>query len=172
MLYHFSEEPDILSFVPRPAPSYPHLKPCVFAIDRERQAHYFFPRDCPRIIYWPASWTTEEDKRAFFSDTAAKKIIAVETDWLDRIRNTTLFRYTFPAEGFELMEEAKTAGYYISYEEIKPLYIEPLDDLLGLLAKESDIELRFTPNLHPLRERVLASSLDFSIIRFRNAKLL
>ncbi|MCY7475587.1 DUF6886 family protein [Paenibacillus larvae] len=48
--------------------------------------------------------------------------------------------------------------------------MEPLNDLLGQLAKEPNIELRFTPNLPPLKERIISSNLDFSIIRFRHAK--
>ncbi|MDR0137749.1 hypothetical protein RFW18_08295 [Metabacillus idriensis] len=67
-----------------------------------------------------------------------------------------------------MFEEAKTAGYYISFEEVKPLKVEPAGDLLEKITKEK-VELRFTRSLYPIRNRVLASSLDFSIIRFRNA---
>ena len=32
-----------------------------------------------------------------------------------------------------------------------------------------DVELRFVPNLWPLRDAVVASTLQFSLIRMRNA---
>jgi hypothetical protein len=52
MLYHFSEDPTITRFDPRPHPSHPALPPAVWAIDRERAPMYFFPRDCPRIAFY------------------------------------------------------------------------------------------------------------------------
>jgi hypothetical protein len=165
-LYHFSEEPDIAQFRPRPAPAFPHLPPVVFALDRERSPHYFFPRDCPRVIYWKAGWTTEEDARSFFADTAAPKIAVVESGWLDRIRGCELYVYTFAGDSFVQM--GGSAGYNVSTETVAPLRVEPVGDLLGKLLG-AGLELRFTPSLHPIRERVVASSVDFSIIRFRNA---
>lgn len=66
MLYHFSEEPGIKVFKPRPAKASPHIKPAVWAIDEEHAMHYCFPRDCPRVIYWKADWTSDEDRNHFF----------------------------------------------------------------------------------------------------------
>lgn len=68
-----------------------------------------------------------------------------------------------------MFEEAKTAGYYISHQEIVPSKVERIDDVIGQLLSRN-IELRFTPNLYPIRNKVISSTLDFSIIRFRNAK--
>lgn len=165
-LYHFSEEPDIRLFEPRPAKAFPELEPVVFALDRKRSPHYFFPRDCPRVIYWKADWTTEADARTFLANTTAEKIVVVECGWLDRIRDTKLFVYTFAGESFEPM--GSSAGYYISRQTVVPIRVEPVGDLLGRLLAER-LELRFTPSLHPIRESVIASTMDFSIIRFRNA---
>jgi hypothetical protein len=165
-LYHFSEEPDIRIFEPRPAGAFPELEPVVFAIDRERSPHYFFPRDCPRVIYWRADWTTDEDARTFLADTTVGKIVVVESGWLERIRNAKLYVYTFSGESFEQMDS--TAGYYISKKTVEPIQVEPVGDLIGKLLAEN-LELRFTPSLHPIRESVIASTMDFSIIRFRNA---
>lgn len=170
MLYHFSEESDIRRFSPRPTKAYPHLKPVVFAINEEQSLHYYFPRDCPRVIYWKADWSSDEDIQRFFSDTTVNKIIAVENDWLDRIRHTKLYRYTFAEDSFKLQDEASTAGYYISYKEVEPLKVELVGDLIGQIV-EQEVELRFTPNLYPLRDRIIASTLDYSIIRFRNAQI-
>ncbi|MCM3109611.1 hypothetical protein M3572_01770 [Lederbergia lenta] len=48
MLYHFSEDPSIAIFKPRPSKAFPELSPVVWAIDKEHSAHYYVPRDCPR----------------------------------------------------------------------------------------------------------------------------
>lgn len=169
MLYHFSEESAIKRFSPRPQKAYPHLEPVVFAIHEEQSLHYYFPRDCPRVIYWKADWSSEEDIQRFFSDSTVNKIIVVENDWLDRIRHTQLYRYTFAEDSFKLFDEASTAGYYISYDEVEPLKVERVNDLIGQIL-DSAVELRFTPNLYQLRDRIIVSTLDFSIIRFRNAQ--
>ncbi|MBO9604445.1 MAG: hypothetical protein J7639_00765 [Paenibacillaceae bacterium] len=168
MLYHFSEEPGIERFVPRPIERYPQMPQVVFAIDEAHAAHYLFPRDCPRVIYWKADWTTPEDEAELFAHTATDKIIAVESGWLERIRRTKLYRYAFPPDTFRLWPEAITAGYHISEREVIPQRVELMDDLIGRLVA-AGIELRITPNLHPLRNRVIASTADFSVIRFRNA---
>jgi hypothetical protein len=166
LYYHFSEEPGIERFKPRPSAAFPQYPPVVFAIDEAHAPHYFFPRDCPRVIYWKADRTTEEDLKHFFSHTAAAKIIAVENRWLERIRSTKLYVYTFGEESFESFDT--TAGYYTSTIEVTPLKVEPVGDLLEKLLS-SQVELTFTPSLHPIRDRVVGSTVDFSIIRFRNA---
>lgn len=64
-LYHFSEEPDIERFRPRPAAAYPELEPVVFAIDGEHATHYYFPRECPRVIYWKSGRTRRRSTAGF-----------------------------------------------------------------------------------------------------------
>ncbi|MCI1593658.1 DUF6886 family protein [Heyndrickxia oleronia] len=166
MLFHFSEEPNIRVFSPRPSAAFPELAPAVWAIDREHASHYYFPRDCPRVIYSKGACTEVSDIEKFFSDTNAEKIIVVENQWLEQIRNTTLYVYSFSEEGFELFDQ--TAGYYVSHEKVVPEKIEPLTDLIEKIVNEK-VELRFTPDLHPIRNRVIGSTLDFSVIRFKNA---
>jgi hypothetical protein len=140
----------------------------VWAIDEDHALHYYFPRDCPRVIFWKAALTSKLDTHTFFCGTAADKIIAVENNWLDRMRQTALYRYTFSEENFMAFEEAKTAGYFVSYKEIIPVCVEPVGDLIGKILSRN-VELRFMPNLHPLKDQIVSSSLDFSIIRIRNA---
>ncbi|MDF2724933.1 MAG: hypothetical protein K0Q59_4608 [Paenibacillus sp.] len=167
-LYHFSEEPHISLFRPRPAAAYPERPPVVFALDREHCPHYWFPRDCPRVIYWRCERTTEEDAKTFTAHTTASKIIVVESGWLERIRRTPLYVYTFDGDSFEPMDSS--AGYYVSTREVVPLGVEPVGDLIGKLLAEEDVELRFAPSLRLIRDSVIASTMDFSIIRFRNAR--
>ena len=50
-----------------------------------------------------------------------------------------------------------------------PLAVEPVGDLLAALAT-SGIELRITPSLIPLWQRVVRSTLSFSGTRLRNAR--
>ena len=166
MLYHFSEEKDISIFKPRTPKT--SVKPVVWAVDSEHALHYYFPRNCPRVIYWKTEHTTQQDLASCFSGSSADKIIVVESGWLEQIRETKLYKYTFEEASFELFDA--NAGYYVSPEEVIPVCVEPIDDLLGKLVDEN-IELRFTPSLLPIRNRVASSSLGFSIIRFNNAKI-
>jgi hypothetical protein len=168
MLYHFSEDPTIEWFDPRASKVYPELNPAVWAIDEARSLHYFFPRDCPRIIYWKAETTLDEDKQRFFANTAAEKVIIVENRWLKAIQAVKLYKYTFPDGDFYPFGPANTAGYYISHEAVKPIQVELIEDIMSHILIHP-VELRFSPNLYPMREAVISSSLDFSIIRFSNA---
>jgi hypothetical protein len=141
--------------------------PVVWAIDEEHSVYYFFPRDCPRVIFSWSQGVSAEDEKLFFSHTGAKTIIAVEAAWLDRIRNTTIYRYSFREDGFVLTDA--TAGYYTSRKTVIPVCVEPMGDLLGEIVSKG-VELRIVPNLYPLRNAIVSSTItDFSIIRFRNA---
>jgi hypothetical protein len=139
----------------------------VWAIDEEHAVNYYFPRDCPRVVYSRYEGMPRDLQERFFAGTAANTVIWVESGWLERIRGTRLYRYAFEPEPFRLLDAV--AGYYVAERTVKLVSVEPLDDLLGLVAA-SGAELRITPNLHPIRDLIVASGLtDFSIIRFRNA---
>jgi hypothetical protein len=142
------------------------MPPVVWAIDAEHAVHYYFPRDCPRVIYTKSDSAAPHDIARFFDGSAADKIIAVESGWLDRIRDTKLYVYTFANESFTELDGS--AGYSVSLEETVPLQVEPVGDLLLGIA-QSGAELRLTPSLVPLRDAVIASTLIFSIIRYGNA---
>ena len=64
----------------------------------------------------------------------------------------------------------KSAGYWVSTEAVDPLTVEPITDLIMALV-EQDVELRIMPSLRLLREMVIASTVDFGIIRWRNEDL-
>jgi hypothetical protein len=165
-LYHFSEEPNITVFEPRVARSTTRLEPLVWAIDEHRQVMYFFPRDCPRACFCPGEHTTAADRAHFFGGVHARMIIAIESAWLDRIRATTLYRYTMPPETFKLGDDS--AGHWVSRAMITPISVEPIDDLLGAIGKEN-VELRTTGSLVALWKSVIQSTLEFSGTRLRNA---
>lgn len=166
-LFHFSEEKSIERFVPRIKANRTNMPPVVWAIDEEHEFTFFFPRKCPRIVYTRSDGITEADNQLFFGLTSSKIVITVETGWYDRIKQVSLYRYELPADSFQLFD--KTAGYYISTETITPLAVHLLTNPLDLLMAKG-IEVRFTANLHPLREAILQSSLtDFGIHQFNQA---
>ncbi len=133
MLYHFSEDPTIEVFRPCLALGQEGRRPCVWAIDAEYASLYWFPRDCPRITYWADEGTTEADRAQFLSLGIAKRVHAIESGWLDRMRDCTLYAYHFEASLFERFHEAD--GYFVSYSAVTPLRCELVGDLLAGAAR-------------------------------------
>ena len=164
--YHFSEDPHIGRFVPRPVRISPSNEALVWAVDSLHCHTFYFPRDCPRVVIWNSSRTSAEDTETFFGHTTSAVIAAIESRWLERLRNTTIYRYTLSPEGFVLRDEA--AGYWVSEREILPIDVEPIPDVMTALI-DAGVELRIMPSLVPMRDAVIASTVEFSIIRWRNA---
>jgi len=166
-LFHFSSSSDIEVFHPRVKATRQNMPPVVWAIDEEHQFTFYVPRDCPRIICTRSKDLAEEDYVRFFGTTASDIVMTVETSWYERIKTATLYRYELPPESFRLFD--KYAGYYITEEIIKPILMDVITNPLDLLI-QLNIDIRFTPNLHPLRNAILNSSLtDFGIHQFGNA---
>ena len=166
-LYHFSEDPDITRFEPHVAPTSIVDESLVWAIDEWHAPMYYLPRDCPRACFWPGPQTTDEDRERWFGGIEARMVIAVESRWLERIRATRLYRYALPEETFSLNDA--TAGHWVTREAVAPLSVEPIDDLLAAIAA-AGVELRVTPTLLEMWRRVIASTLEFSGTRLRNAE--
>ncbi len=169
-LFHFSEEPDIQTFAPRIAKTNPDpdIPPYVWAIE-ERLAHnFYFPRDCPRVTYFAKEDTSEADIERFFGNTTAKYILAIESGWLERMRQTTIYSYELPVQTFKPFEGASGAAYHVSSETIEPLAVTTIKDLVAAIA-DRGAELRITPSLWPLRNAIIESTVQFSISRFKNA---
>lgn len=76
-----------------------------------------------------------------------------------------MYAYRLPPETFE--RYGRAAGYYISRVPVEPVEVVELDDLV-IRHAEAGIELRIVPELRPLWERVVGSTLEFSGIRLRN----
>ncbi|MEM6427788.1 MAG: DUF6886 family protein [Deinococcota bacterium] len=172
-LFHFSHDPNITIFCPRPVrtpvqriPGQDWLNgPLVWAIDREHQAMYLFPRDCPRILIWPKSDTVPEDVSMWWQGSVYSKLAYVEQAWLERLNATTLYRYSLPVKSFENLHDA---GMWVSHTAVQPLNCERLTELPKLLAQE-DTELRVVESLLPLKG-LWETSLHVSGIRLRNAR--
>jgi Family of unknown function (DUF6886) len=162
VLFHISEEPDIARFEPRASQYADGL--ILWAIEERRLCNYLVPRDCPRVTYYAGADTTAADKERFLGSSPA--VVAIESAWLERLRLARLYCYHMPPETFECLDAC--AGYFVSQVPIVPSAVSVFDDLLGELLRRGT-ELRVLPNLWPLRDAVVASSLQFSMIRMRNA---
>ncbi|HEX8846081.1 MAG TPA: hypothetical protein VF791_15630 [Pyrinomonadaceae bacterium] len=162
MLFHVSEESGIERFEPRPS-AYAS-EAVVWAIAAERLRNYLLPRECPRVTYYAGRETTPADVERFLGSSPA--VIAVESGWLERLRSCRLYCYHLPPETFECLDEC--AGYFVSRVGVVPARVEIFDDPIAELLRRG-VELRFVPSLWPLRDAVVASSLQFSLIRMRNA---
>jgi hypothetical protein len=167
-LFHISEKPGIALFEPRPSPSFfVEIKgDVVFAIEDRLLHNYLLPRDCPRVTYYQSNKTTVADKEKFFGESTADFVIIVESGWYERIKNTVLYCYELPADNFTLLDEC--AGYHISYYSVIPFHIRTITDIMDELLGRN-IEIRFTPSLKKIAQAVSHSTLNFSIIRMRNA---
>ncbi|PTX55096.1 hypothetical protein C8P63_12256 [Melghirimyces profundicolus] len=125
-LYHFSDEPEIRVFHPRSHPRHPDRPPSVWAIDGAREAHYWFPRNCPRVIFWPKPDSRREEVEMLMGPSPAPKVIAMESRWLPRIGKHRLYRYKLPASSFRLFDS--TAGYWVSEKSVQPAGVEEIPE--------------------------------------------
>lgn len=169
VVYHISDDPAIERFVPRPVLT--HLEgtesALVWAIDEMHVVNYFLPRNCPRACFYPLPDSTPEDIERFMGPCCPAQVIAIESAWFERACSCRLYQYVFAKEQFRLFDP--NAGYYVSPQTVIPLERRVIDDPLGQLL-ERGVELRVTPSLWVLHDQLPASSLQYSIIRMRNAQ--
>jgi hypothetical protein len=165
-LYHFSTDPDIKRFSPHVPRTNPTHRPAVWAIDAQHAPLYWFPRDCPRVTVWPRTPVESVAFHERFVSTASR-VHAIESGWLDRMRNDVIYRYALDSEGFIPWEDA--SGQWISESEVEPKSVKPVGDLFAAHA-DAQIELRIVPSLWPLHDEVRHGEFDFSIVRMRNAE--
>ncbi len=167
-LFHFSENPEIEMFEPRPARNLvgrSENEQLVWAIDEWHSPMYFFPRECPRLLLWPLPESTAVDIREWMGDDPPRKVAHIESDWLDRFENCKLFKYEFDASDFESLDDA---GMFVSPNSIMPVRVTEVGDLKAQM-KSNNVELRVMDSLQ-LVAHALTSTLHFSAIRMRNAK--
>jgi hypothetical protein len=171
-LFHFSENPSIEIFAPRPvavaarrAAGREWLNgPLLWAIDDWHQPMYLSPHDCPRILIWPIAATDAADKARWWEVSAARMIAFIERCWLDRMRGTTICRYMLPPDAFETLDDA---GMWVARTAVQPVQRTIIADLALALALQN-VELRPVEDLVPLRA-LRSTSLHVSGIRLRNA---
>jgi hypothetical protein len=172
-LFHFSDDPNIEVFEPRPVlvpsrrpPGREWLNgPLVWAIDEPHQPMYLFPRDCPRILLWPKSDTSEEDRARWFGQRSCRMIAYIEESWRDRVESGSICRYELADAGFEDLGDA---GMWVSRRAAAPIGFTRLDDLPGELEVQ-DVELISVESLLPFKN-VWSTTLHASGLRLRGAK--
>jgi len=172
-LFHFSEDPNIGIFRPRPVRISTERpagrewlnEPLVWAIDELHQSMYLFPRDCLRVLYWPTPTTTAEDYQRWWGKRSCQVVAHIEWSWFDRLRAGTLHRYEFPEADFMSLQDA---GMWVSRMPVTPTKVESLNDLPGELRGQG-VELHVMESLASLKE-LWNTSLHVSGIRLRNAR--
>jgi hypothetical protein len=169
-LYHFSDDPEIAAFVPRPVlvPSQRVAGmewlngPLVWAIEEDLDFLYHFPRECPRILVWAKAGTSAADTADWLGPHRAAAYI--ERSWLERFAAAVLYRYELPPEPFESLDDA---GMHVSRVPVTPVACTRLSDLPAGFAPRN-VDLRVVDSLTPLRG-LWNTSLHTSGIRLRNA---
>ncbi len=169
-MYHISDQPGIRLFEPRPAP-HPSAGvegDAIWVVDEDHLHNYLLPRDCPRVTFYATEQSNPADVERLIGPGGARYVVAIESRWLPEIQRQRLYKYEFDPGDFTVLDEG--AGYYISRRAVGPLSETKIDDILGALM-EHNVELRIMASLWELREAVIHSTLQFSIIRMRNARL-
>jgi hypothetical protein len=161
MLYHVSESAGIALFKPRPSEY--AADPVVWAIEEARLCNYLLPRDCPRVTFYAGVAAAATDVEGLLGASSA--VVAIETGWFARAQSTRLFCYEMPPKTFECLDRG--AGYFVSRDAVVPSGVRLIDNPVAELRRLA--ELRTVTSLWPLRDAVVASSLQFSLIRMRNA---
>ena len=117
-------------------------------------------------MFWSGPRTTAADRERLFGPSAAATVIAVEFAWLERIRGARIYVYHMPPATF--VPHDASAGYFVSDVAVVPSKVEPLGDPLHRLAA-AGVKLRLMRSLRPLKEALIHSTVNFSMIRIRNA---
>jgi hypothetical protein len=162
MLFHVSENAGIDRFEPRALDATGER--LVWAVDADHLRNYLVPRDCPRVTYAAGVDTSHADIDRFLGSSEA--VLAVEHGWWERIRSARLYCYQLPAETFESRD--RCAGYFVSRATVAPAGMRIIDNCVNELI-ERGVEVRLMASLWHLHDAVVASTLQFSIIRMRNA---
>ncbi|MEE6259244.1 DUF6886 family protein [Plantactinospora sonchi] len=166
---HFSEDPTITRFLPHVAATARQPEPYVWAVDHEQSPAYWFPRDCPRALAWCGGTTTDQDRARIVGVGCGVRVHAVEYGWLAALRTVRLYAYRLPAEPFRPFGTPRPHAM-VAVEPVVPLGpAEPVGDLLRC-HEEAGIQLRVLDNLWPFWDAVVASTVEFSGIRLRNAR--
>ncbi|WP_329005872.1 hypothetical protein OHA18_21040 [Kribbella sp. NBC_00709] len=162
---HFSEDPTITTFRPHVARTNGKVTPYVWAVGHDRSPDYWFPRQSPRAMAWVGPATTSEDRDRIIGAGSGTRVHAVEYGWLDAIRSVELYAYRLPADKFVAHDAAVVAT-----TEVQPLGPPDRVGDLFRLHEQAGIQLRVLHRLHDFWTETVASTLEWSGIRLRNAK--
>jgi len=164
-LWHVSEDPTLRRFEPHLRPGHDADEPLVWAVDTRHLPLYWFPRDCPRACFEANDETTDEDVERWLDGDRTRRVAVIETRWLEHFRSARVYAYRLPPDTFEPWDK-----FFVSRETVVPLELVELGDLLARHAAARN-ELRIAPTLYSLWHEVNETTLDFSGIRLRNARV-
>lgn len=156
-LWHVSEDASIRRFEPSDGK--------VWAIDTRHLPLYWFPRECPRATFWANSATSDGDVARFLDGDRERRAHVIEPGWLAAMRSTRVVAYRLPTGPFEPWDR-----FWISSTAVEPLERVELGDLVER-HHAAGIDVRIDDDLPGLWQSVIASTLDFSGIRLRNASM-
>jgi hypothetical protein len=165
-LFHVSEEAGITIFYPRTSSAMPHVGSVVWAVAESHLPNYLLPRDCPRVTFAAVPSTTVDDRQRFGIKEYHSRIVVIEAAWLRRVTEGTLCIYEMPEGPFSVQDEG--AGYWVARDSVHPLGSTIVTDLPAAIT-ERGAELRVVARLWRLHDEVAQSTLQFSMIRMRNA---
>lgn len=157
-LWHVSEDDSIRRFEPRDGK--------VWAIGTRLLPLYWFPRDCPRATFWAESATTEDAVERFLGGERTRRVHVVEPEWIEPMRTTRVLAYRMPEPSFVENDDR----FWISAEPVEPLELVELGNLVER-HDDAGIELRTEEDLLGFWDDIVGSSLGFSGIRLRNARM-
>ena len=163
-LWHVSENDSIDRFEPHVSRTATSAEPRVWAVDTRHLPLYWFPRQCPRATFWADATTSSEDAVLLHGSS---RVHAIESIWLERLRSAHVVAYRLPEASFE--PDPEVGGYWLSRSAVEPVELVELGDLLARHA-DARIELRLVPNLWPLWNAVVSSTLEHSGMRLHNAE--
>jgi hypothetical protein len=166
-LWHVSEDASLGVLEPHRARTAVSDDLLVWAVDTRHLPLFWFPRACPRATFWAAGTTRDEDVERFLDGRRDRRVHAIEGGWLGRMSSARVLGYRLPEATFR--PHPAVGGYWISRAEVEPSEVVALGDLLARHA-EAMIELRIVPNLWPVWDAVVGSTLEFSGIRLRDAQ--
>ena len=157
-LWHVSEDDSIRRFEPRDGK--------VWAIGTRLLPLYWFPRDCPRATFWAESETTDDAVDRFLGGGRTRRVHVVEPEWLEPMQTTRVLAYRLPEAPFVENDDR----FWISAEPVEPLGLVELGNLVEQ-HDQAGIELCTEDDLLGFWDEVVGSSLGFSGIRLRNARI-
>jgi hypothetical protein len=153
-----SEDDSIRRFEPRDGK--------VWAIGTRLLPLYWFPRDCPRATFWAESETTRDAVDRFLGGDRTRRVHVVEPEWMEPMQTTRVLAYRLPEQPFVENDDR----FWISAEPVEPLERVELGNLVER-HDDAGIELRTEDDLPGFWDEVVGSSLGFSGIRLRNARM-
>lgn len=167
-LWHVSEDVSIGRFAPQHRQGHDSDEALVWAVDTRHLPLYWFPRECPRATLWSNDGTSDADVEAFLGGDRLRRVHAIEAAGLESMRRARLVAYRLPEETFAPYERA--GGYWVSRTTVEPLEIVELGDLLAQ-HETARIELKTVDSVLAFWDLVVASTLDYSAMRLRNARM-